>query len=163
MMLSQPLQRLACGLAPGVPAVPRNQMGGSTPSCYNRVNSKLLLTLSTGPKGLLGAVASVRGLGGDAGVPWLPAASVDVAEYLKTLVGRAAGLATGSRGPSCPPGYVRRSEDRFCEPRSPRLDHRREYSVRGPGRAGLQDSRPVCQGRRHCVPLRRRESVPPAR
>ena len=121
MMLSQPLQRLACGLAPGVPAVPRNQMGGSTPSCYNRVNSKLLLTLSTGPKGLLGAVASVRGLGGDAGVPWLPAASVDVAEYLKTLVGRAAGLATGSRGPSCPPGYVQRSEDRLCEPQSRRL------------------------------------------
>ena len=26
------------------PAVPRNQMGGSTPICYNRVNSKLLLT-----------------------------------------------------------------------------------------------------------------------
>ena len=28
-------------------------------------------------------------------------------------------------GPVLPPGYVRRSEDRLCEPRSPRLDHRR--------------------------------------
>ena len=27
------------------PAVPRNRMGGSTPICYNRVNSKLLLTV----------------------------------------------------------------------------------------------------------------------
>ena len=27
------------------PAVPRNQMGGSIPICYNLVNSKLLLTL----------------------------------------------------------------------------------------------------------------------
>ena len=26
------------------PVIPRNQMGGSTPACYNRVNSKLLLT-----------------------------------------------------------------------------------------------------------------------
>ena len=33
----------------------------------------------------------------------------------------------GGRGPSCPPGYVRRSEDRLCEPRSPRLDHRRSW------------------------------------
>ena len=27
------------------PVIPRNQMGGSTPICYNRVNSKLLLRL----------------------------------------------------------------------------------------------------------------------
>ena len=33
----------------------------------------------------------------------------------------------GRRGPSCPPGYVRRSEHRLCEPRSPRLDHRRSW------------------------------------
>ena len=38
--------------------------------------------------------------------------------------------------------YVRRSEDRLSEPRSPRLDHRRKHLVRGPRRAGLQDSRP---------------------
>ena len=31
---------------------------------------------------------------GDAGIPWLPAAPVDVAEYLTALVGRGAGLAT---------------------------------------------------------------------
>ena len=31
---------------------------------------------------------------GDAGVAWMPAAPVDVAEYLTTLVGRGAGLAT---------------------------------------------------------------------
>ena len=30
----------------------------------------------------------------------------------------------GGRGPFCPPGYVRRSEDRFCEPQCRRLrDH----------------------------------------
>ena len=137
---------------PGEPAVPRNQMGGSTPSCYNRVNSKLLLTLSAGPKGLLGAVASVRGLGGDAGVPWLPAASVDVAEYLTTLVGRAAGLATGSRGPFYPPGYVRRSEDRLSEPRSPRLDHRRNHLVRGPGRVSAEAVAQACHLRRRLDP-----------
>ena len=34
-------------------------------------------------------------------------------------------------GPFCPPSYVRRSEDRLCEPRSPRLDHRRNHPVRG--------------------------------
>ena len=33
----------------------------------------------------------------------------------------------GRRGQSCPPGYVRRSEDRLSEPRSPRLDHRRSW------------------------------------
>ena len=37
----------------------------------------------------------------------------------------------GIWGPFCPPGYVRRSEDRLCEPRSPRLDHRRNHPVRG--------------------------------
>ena len=39
----------------------------------------------------------------------------------------------GRRYPSCPQGYVRRSEDRLCEPRSPRLDHRRKHPIRGPG------------------------------
>ena len=34
-------------------------------------------------------------------------------------------------GPFCPPSYVRRSEDRLSEPRSPRLDHRRNHPVRG--------------------------------
>ena len=29
------------------PVIPRNRMGGSTPICYNRVNSKLLLTVET--------------------------------------------------------------------------------------------------------------------
>ena len=48
----------------------------------------------------------------------------------------------GGRGPFCPPGYVRRSEDRLSEPQYHRLDHRRNHLVRGPGRAGLQDSRP---------------------
>ena len=40
------------------------------------------------------------------------------------------------------PGYVRQSEDRLSEPRSPRRDHRRNHLVRSPRRAGLQDSRP---------------------
>ena len=39
-------------------------------------------------------------------------------------------------GPFCPQGYVRQSEDRLCEPRSPRLDHRRKHPVRGPPWAG---------------------------
>ena len=45
------------------------------------------------------------------------AAPVDVPEYLTALVGRGAGLATvrRRRGPFCPRGYVRRSEDRLCE------------------------------------------------
>ena len=94
------------------------------------------------PKGLLGAVASVRGPGGDAGVLWQPAAPVDVAEYLTALVGEPVLPRCGRRGPFCPPGYVRRSEDRLCEPQSPHLDHRREHSVRGPGRARPQHPRP---------------------
>ena len=39
---------------------------------------------------------------GDAGVPWLPAAPVGVAEYLTTLVGRGAGLATVRTSPPSP-------------------------------------------------------------
>ena len=34
------------------------------------------------------------------------------------------------------PGYVRRSEDRLCEPQSQRLDHQRKHPVRGPPWAG---------------------------
>ena len=52
----------------------------------------------------------------DAGVPWLPAAPVDTAEYLTALVGEPVFPRCGRRCPSWPPGYVRRSEDRFCEP-----------------------------------------------
>ena len=37
------------------------------------------------------------------------------------------------RGPFCLTGYVRQSEHRLCEPRSPRLDHQRNHLVRGPG------------------------------
>ena len=49
----------------------------------------------------------------------------------------------GGRGPFCPPGYVRRSEDRLCEPRSPSLDHRlhvRAQSVAMFGDSLLPDS-----------------------
>ena len=35
-------------------AIPRNQMGGSTPICYNRVNSKLLLTRDNADGGEVG-------------------------------------------------------------------------------------------------------------
>ena len=38
-------------------------------------------------------------------------------------------LASGGR--PVPRSYVRQSEDRLCEPRSPRLDHRRNHPVRG--------------------------------
>ena len=72
----------------------------------------------------------------DVAVPWLPAAPVDVAEYLTALVGEPVLQRCGRRGPFCPPGYVRRSEDRFCEPRSPRLDHQRcwmTHKFSGPG------------------------------
>ena len=42
---------------------------------------------------------------GDAGVPWLPSAPVDIAEYLTALVGRGAGLATVRQaGPVLSPG-----------------------------------------------------------
>ena len=37
------------------------------------------------------------------------------------------------------PGYVDRSEQPLCEPRSPRLDHLRKHPGRGPGRSGLPD------------------------
>ena len=69
----------------------------------------------------------------DAVIPWLPTAPVDVAEYLTALVGAGRRSCNGAarRCPSCPPGYVRQSEDRLCEPRSPRLDHRRNHPVRG--------------------------------
>ena len=60
----------------------------------------------------------------DAGVPWLPAAPVDVAEYLTALVGEPVLQRCGRRGPFCPPGYVRQSEDRFCEPQNRHLDPR---------------------------------------
>ena len=41
----------------------------------------------------------------DAGVPWLPAAPVDIAEYLTALVARGAGLATVRQaGPVLSPG-----------------------------------------------------------
>ncbi len=54
-------------------------------------------------------------------------------------------LANGwQTGPFCPLGYVRRSEDRFCEPWSPRLDHQRCWMTQ------LRPSwqRPVAQGAR---------------
>ena len=48
------------------------------------------------PKGLLGAVASVRGLGRRCRRPWLPAAPVYVAEYLTALVGKGRGSCHGA-------------------------------------------------------------------
>ena len=46
-----------CGWLSPDPVIPRNQMGGSTPACYNGVNSKLLLTLG----GLRPAMAGMSG------------------------------------------------------------------------------------------------------
>ena len=60
----------------------------------------------------------------DVGVPWLPAAPVDLAEYLTALMRRGAGITTVRQaGPVLSPGYVRRSEDRLSEPRFRRQDH----------------------------------------
>ena len=38
----------------------------------------------------------------------------------------------GRRSPFCPPGHVRWSEDRLCEPHSQRLDLRRRNPLHGP-------------------------------
>ena len=55
---------------------------------------------------------------GNAGVPWLPAAPADIAEYLTAPVGRGAGLATVRQaGSVLSPGLRPAvSKDRFCEP-----------------------------------------------
>ena len=85
------------------------------------------------------AVASVRGLGRRCRRP--PAAGCTGGRRLIPRgPGGGAGLATVRQtGSVLSPGYVRRSEDRLSEPQSRRLDHRREHSVRGPGRARTQD------------------------
>ena len=59
----------------------------------------------------------------DAVIPWLLTAPVDVAEYLTALVGAGRRSCNGAarRCPSWPPGYVRRSEDRFNEPNQGKL------------------------------------------
>ena len=76
----------------------------------------------------------------DAGIPWLLTAPVDVAEYLTALVGAGRRPCNGAarRCPSCPPGYVRRSEDRLSEPRSrPRAGAGLARRPVGCGRCGL--------------------------
>ena len=96
---------------------------GGPPRAYGRSLSgrrrcRLRQLVGFNPKDLLGAVASVRGLGRrcrqspgcrrhrwtspNTSRPWWRGAPV---------LHRC-----GRRGPFCPPGYVRRSEDRLCEP-----------------------------------------------
>ena len=51
-----------------------------------------------------------------------------------------------------PGGYVGLPEDRLYEPRSRRLNHRREHPVRGPGRVSAEAVSQICHLRRRLDP-----------